>query len=88
VFKRYVLYRYGGELQVAKNRDEERQEGNHHVTLGEMVRGLELNKEAAMIERRTEDLKLLESLESFYKKSEILQVAGHELVPAWFRSAA
>lgn len=88
VFKRYVLYRYGGELQVAKNRDEERQEGNHHVTLGEMVRGLELNKEAAMIERRTEDLKLLESLESFYKKSEILQVAGQELVPAWFRSAA
>lgn len=83
-FKRYVLYRYGGELQLARTvEDREQQEGTHHVTLQDMVNSLARSKDAAAIAGNSEDLKLLDSLERFYRQSEVFQVAGSELVTSW-----
>ncbi len=89
VFRRYAVYRYGGELQLARSLDEEGDRvGSHHVTLREMVSSLERSREAAMLENRPDDIRLLDSLERFYRQSEVVQVAGGELVPDWRRSAA
>jgi len=83
------VYRYGGELQLARSLDEEGDRvGSHHVTLREMVSSLERSREAAMLENRPDDIRLLDSLERFYRQSEVVQVAGGELVPDWRRSAA
>jgi hypothetical protein len=83
-FKRYVLYRYGGEMQLARTvEDRDQQEGTHHVTLQDMVNSLARSKDAAAIAGKSEDLKLLDSLESFYRQSEVFQVAGSELVTSW-----
>ncbi len=85
LFKRYAIYRYGGELQLSKNVEEGDREapGSHHARLSEMVTALEQNREAALIQRADEDLKLLQSLEAFYRQSEVVKVAGKELLPNW-----
>ncbi len=89
VFKRYALYRYGGELQLARVVEEGAEaEGARHARLSDMVRALEQARDAALAQNAAEDLKLLNSLESFYRDSEVVRVAGGELVPAWRRSAA
>lgn len=85
LFKRYAIYRYGGELQLSRNIDqgEERGPGSHHTRLSEMVTALEQNREAALIQKADEDLRLLQSLEAFYRQSEVVKVAGRELLPNW-----
>jgi hypothetical protein len=89
VFKRYAMYRYGGELQLARSVEDNHDGiGTHHSRLSDMVKALDQARDAALAQNEAADIKLLNSLESFYRASEVVQVAGAELVPAWRRSAA
>jgi hypothetical protein len=49
-----------------------------------MVRRLIQAQEAAAVSRNTTDRKLMTSLERFIRDSDILKVAGKELVPMWY----
>jgi hypothetical protein len=51
--------------------------------MAELVR----SKDIALQEDNEADIKLLDSLERFYRDSEIVRVAGDELVPGWARVA-
>lgn len=84
---KYAVYRYGGALQIARrvreksDGDDRRGDGDFHPTLHEMVRELERAKEHAQAAGNSDDCKLLGSLEAFYRSSDILKVAGAELLP-------
>lgn len=84
LFKRYAAYRYGGELQLVRKVEEGKAEqGSHHARLSELLSALAQNIEAAVLQQESEDLKLLQSLEAFYRQSEVLRLSGPELVPNW-----
>ena len=84
---KYAVYRYGGTLQLARKvkdksgSDTSPSEGDFHITLREMVRDLERALEHAHVRGNLEDAKLLESLRTFYRASDIAKVAGGELAP-------
>jgi hypothetical protein len=82
------MYRYGGELQLVRNLpDKEKGDdrgANFHLSLGDMVQQLTRSREAAVMSRNHEDQKLLDSLESYIKNSDIVKVAGPDLLPHWF----
>lgn len=86
--RRYAMYRYGGELQLVRNLpDKEKGDdrgANFHLSLGDMVQQLTRSREAAVMSRNHEDQKLLDSLESYIKNSDIVKVAGPDLLPHWF----
>jgi hypothetical protein len=84
LLKKYALYRYGGKLQVARTVREGSESESYHSTLSEMVRRLIQAQEAAAVSRNTTDRKLMTSLERFIRDSDILKVAGKELVPMWY----
>jgi hypothetical protein len=83
--RQYALYRYGGKMQLARTVTErgEESEANFHATLSEMVQRLMQSREAAAVTRNTEDQQLLDSLERYIRSSEIVRVAGHDLLPHW-----
>jgi hypothetical protein len=85
--RKYAVHRYGGKLQLARSVDEsDESEGAHHRTLGEMVRDLIQKREAAVIGGNQEDQQLLDSLERYIRESDIMRVAGAELMPHWGKS--
>lgn len=85
VLRKYALHRYGGKLQTARSVEDNKQEeqGAYHQTLRETVRDLMQRREAAMIRNDEADLKLLNSLERYIRTSDIVRVAGDDLVPGW-----
>lgn len=88
LLRQYALYRYGGKLQLVRNIREPRDPDNFHPKLSEMMAELNRSREGAAAEGAQEDVKLLDSLEKFYRSSEIFRVAGPELVPGLRQSAA
>ncbi len=88
LLRQYALYRYGGKLQLVKNIRDPKDPDNFHPKLSEMIGELNRLREVATGEGGSEDLKLLDSLEKFYRASDILRVAGPELVPGLRQSAA
>jgi hypothetical protein len=85
VLRKYALHRYGGKLQTARSVDAggEGEEGAYHLTLQDTVRDLMQKREAAVLRSAEDDLKLLDSLERYIRNSDIVRVAGDELVPGW-----
>ena len=76
VFKDYVHYRYGGELQLRKIIEDEKAEGNYAPKYKELYSEIETglaNKEASK-----EDIELLKALKQFYLESEIYQVLNEK----------
>lgn len=87
---RYAAYRYGGKLQIERTTPDEGDLEGYHQTLQGLWFSLRELKEAAVLQHRHDDCGLLDSLERFYRDSEIVRVAGRELLPAgdqWLRSA-
>jgi hypothetical protein len=84
---KYAMYRYGGKLQLAKTiKDGEliqKGDGRQHATLEEMVLDLIRARQSAVAVHNDEDKRLLNALESFYRRSDIASVVGSELVPMW-----
>jgi len=76
VAKRYALHRYGGDLRVDGD-DSSGVEPPCHPTLQAMVEELETARASSPLE--SEDVALLESLRSFYERSDIVRLAGAEL---------
>jgi hypothetical protein len=72
-------------LQLVRTIEESKSDevGHFHPSLGELVRCLLQLKEAAAIQGNKEDAKLLESLERYIRASDIVRVAGRDLVPHW-----
>jgi len=83
VLRKYALYRYGGKLQTARSVEAGAEEelGDYHLTLRDTLRDLMQKREAAVLRRDEADLKLLDSLECYIRNSDIVRVAGSELVP-------
>lgn len=84
----YALYRYGGKLQLSKKVSAEEDgadkvASDYHRSLSDIVYELKRSREAAVISKSSEDEALLSSLESFIRGSDIVRVAGDELVPHW-----
>jgi hypothetical protein len=88
VLRQYALYRYGGKLQLVKSIRNPQDPDNFHPKLSEMMAELNRLREGALGEGVQEDVKLLDSLEKFYRSSEIFRVAGTELVPGLRNVAA
>jgi hypothetical protein len=85
MLRQYALYRYGGKLQLARaisDRDEQ-DDSTFHPSLADMVHRLMQSREAAVASRNLEDQQLLVSLEAFVRDSDIVRVAGEELLPHW-----
>jgi hypothetical protein len=84
---KYALYRYGGKLQLAKTIKESEQaqkdDERFHPTLEKMFLELIRVREGAVALGNKEDEHLMNSLESFYRKSDIVSLVGNELVPMW-----
>lgn len=86
VLRKYALHRYGGKLQLARSVDDsEEEEGAYHPTLSSMLRDLTQKREAAVITGNQADQQLLDSLERYIRESDIVRVAGSELIPGWSR---
>lgn len=88
--RQYALHRYGGRLQLARSvseRDEDA-DTNFHPSLSEMVQRLMQSREAAVASRNTDDQHLLDALERYIRESDIVRVAGEELLPHWFLKSA
>jgi hypothetical protein len=84
ILRKYALHRYGGKLQLARSiGDSEADEGSYHPTLASMMRDLMQKREAAVITGNQADQRLLDSLERYIRSSDIVRVAGPELVPDW-----
>jgi exonuclease I len=82
ILRKYALHRYGGKMQLARSIDEsEERQGAYHATLAEMMRDLIQKREAAAIVGNQEDQRLLDSLERYIRESDIVRVAGSELMP-------
>jgi len=81
--RQYALYRYGGRLQLVRSVGEKEDDGenNFHQSLSEMIQQLMRSREAAAANHNTEDERLLDSLERYIRQSDIVAVAGRELVP-------
>ena len=83
--RQYALYRYGARLQLARSITErtEDAETNFHPSLSEMIQQLTRSREAAVLRHDKSDEQLLDSLERYIRQSDIVRVAGSELVPHW-----
>jgi hypothetical protein len=86
--RQYALHRYGGKVQLVKSVKDPSEPGNYHPSLHEMWGELIRAREGAVALGRTEDKALLDSLETFYRTSDIVRVAGSDLVPGIVLSAA
>jgi hypothetical protein len=88
MLSRYATYRYGGKLQVSRAEPKEGDTEGFHSTLQSYFSALQQLKDAAMTQHREEDFVLLEALEVFYRSSDIVRVAGRELLPSLQGSAS
>ncbi|MEY4667360.1 MAG: hypothetical protein RL518_59 [Pseudomonadota bacterium] len=88
LLRQYATYRYGGKLQLVRSIRDPKDPDNYHPKLSDMMAELVRLREGAVQERDEADVKLLDSLERFYRESEIVRVAGDELVPGWARMGA
>jgi hypothetical protein len=86
--RQYALHRYGGKVQLVKSIRDPSEQANYHPSLHEMWGELVRAREGATALGHGEDKALLDSLEGFYRASDIVRVAGSELVPGIVRSAA
>jgi len=87
LLRQYATYRYGGKLQLAKTIRDPRDPDNYHPKLSDMMAELVRSRDIAAQDGNDADIKLLDSLERFYRGSEIVRVAGDELVPGWAKVA-
>ena len=87
LLRQYATYRYGGKLQLVKTIRNPTDPDNYHPKLSDMMAELVRSKDIAVQEGNEADIKLLDSLERFYRDSEIVRVAGDELVPGWAKLA-
>jgi hypothetical protein len=78
--KNYALYRYGGKLQMAKSLDGAKEDEAFHPTLTNLFERLTKCKEQASARGASEDLALLAAVQEYYDRSEIVQIAGPELL--------
>ena len=83
LLRQYALYRYGGKLQLVKTIRNPEDPDNFHPKLSDMMAELVRSREVAAMVQNEADIKLLDSLERFYRDSDIVRVAGRELVPGW-----
>jgi len=83
LLRQYALYRYGGKAQLIKTVRKPDDPDNFHPKLSDMMAELVRAREVAALEQNEADIKLLDSLDSFYRASDIVRVAGGELVPGW-----
>lgn len=78
----YALYRYGGKCLIEKhykeNSWEEGAAPRFHETLAQSISKIDQK----IASSGAEDLVLMQSLKQFYLESEIMQVAGKELLPS------
>ena len=79
--KSYALYRYGGQANIRKSNHEEKYEDgvyseNFHATYTELLEELATREKDAS----ADDKALLQSLRKFYESSDIVAVAGPELM--------
>lgn len=88
LLRQYALYRYGGKLQLVKTIRNPEDPDNYHPKLSDMMAELVRAREIAALEQSEADSKLLDSLESYYRASDIVRVAGGELVPGWVASVS
>lgn len=88
LLRQYALYRYGGKLQLVRNIRDPKDPDNFHPKLSEMMAELNHLRDSAGVQEKADDVKLLDSLEKFYRSSEIFRVAGADLVPGLEQSAA
>lgn len=88
VLRQYALYRYGGKLQLVRTVSHPESPDNFHPTLREMVDDLSRLRDGAVATGEQGDVKLLDSLEAFYRSSDIARVAGGDLLPGLGRTAA
>jgi hypothetical protein len=86
--RQYAVHRYGGKVQLVKNLRDPNDPEAFHPPLNEMWGSLVRAREGASALGHTEDRSLLESLEAFYRSSDIVRVAGKELVPGLVQTAA
>lgn len=86
--RQYALHRYGGKIQLVKTVRNPDDPEAFHPTLREMWENLVRAREGASAVGEREDQKLLDSLEAFYRRSDIVRVAGNDLVPGLAQSAA
>jgi exonuclease I len=83
LLRQYATHRYGGKLQLVKSIRDPHDPDNYHPKLSDMMAELVRSRDVAKQEGNEADIKLLDSLETFYRASEIVRVAGSELVPGW-----
>jgi hypothetical protein len=76
--KQYALHRYGGKLQMVKSLESAKTEEAFHPSLSELRERLEKCKAAASASQA--DLTLLGAVQKFFDSSEIMQIAGDELL--------
>lgn len=86
VLRRYAVHRYGGALQLARTTPKGGEGGGFHWTLSQMHTTLRQMRDAAAVAGNQEDAELLAAVSRFYNDSEIMQVAGKELLPHVDRS--
>ncbi len=77
LLRQYALYRYGGKMIASKQNDPKTPEKTrHHPTLRELISDLE----TSLAEANEEDRSLLLSLKKFIEQSDIMRLAGQELL--------
>lgn len=79
MLKRYALHRYGGKLQLSKSIEGEGDLKDFHPTYHQLFTSLRQARDAAYATHESDDVKLLSSLEAFYRQSDLTIVAGEEL---------
>lgn len=87
LLRQYAAHRYGGKLQLVKTIRNPTDTDNYHPKLQDLMSELLRSREVAVALGRNDDVKLLDSLEGFYRTSDIVKVAGDILVPGLSRSA-
>ncbi len=88
MLRKYGAHRYGGKLQMVKSLGSEPGPEDYHSSLAQLLQRTRQFQDAALVAGKSEDLSLLNALERFYQGSEIVQVAGHELMEGGWRSRA
>jgi hypothetical protein len=87
LLRQYAAHRYGGKLQLVKTIRNPTDTENYHPKLQDFMSELLRSREVAVAFDKKDDVKLLDSLEAFYRSSEIVKVAGDLLVPGLARFA-
>jgi hypothetical protein len=79
MLNRYALHRYGGKLQISKSIEGDGEEKDFHPTYHQLLTSLRQARDGSYATHNKDDIKLLNSLETLYRESDIMTVAGDEL---------